>query len=37
MRPNPKALAEWLKRYRGLGEIRGAGHEASVFTRRDKG
>jgi predicted ATPase len=37
MRPNPKALRDWLERYRGLGEIRSAGHEASIFTRRDPG
>jgi predicted ATPase len=36
VRPDPKALRDWLERYRGLGEIRGAGHEASIFTRRDR-
>jgi predicted ATPase len=33
LRPNAEALERWLERYRGLGEIRGAGHEASIFTR----
>jgi predicted ATPase len=36
LRPNPRLLAKWLERYRGLGDIRGEGHEASVFTREDK-
>ncbi|OJH37847.1 AAA family ATPase [Cystobacter ferrugineus] len=35
LRPNPRLLAKWLERYRGLGDIRGEGHEASVFTRED--
>ncbi|WP_395855338.1 AAA family ATPase [Cystobacter fuscus] len=35
LRPNPRFLAKWLERYRGLGDIRGEGHEASVFTRED--
>ena len=35
VRPDPKALAKWLKRYRGLGDIRSAGHEASVLTRKE--
>jgi predicted ATPase len=33
IRPDPEALAKWLERYRGLGDIRGAGHAASVLTR----
>ncbi|UQA55995.1 AAA family ATPase [Polyangium aurulentum] len=33
VRPDAEALARWLERYRGLGDIRGAGHEASIFTR----
>jgi predicted ATPase len=36
LRPDAKALERWLERYRGLGEIRGAGHEASIFTRPDE-
>ncbi|HZI15031.1 MAG TPA: AAA family ATPase [Myxococcus sp.] len=35
-RPDPRALAKWLERYRGLGDIRGAGHEASVLTRKER-
>jgi predicted ATPase len=35
LRPNSRLLAKWLERYRGLGDIRGEGHEASVFTRED--
>jgi predicted ATPase len=35
-RPDPRALASWLERYRGLGDIRGAGHEASVLTRKER-
>jgi predicted ATPase len=34
-RPDPRALSKWLERYRGLGDLRGAGHEASVLTRRE--
>jgi predicted ATPase len=30
-RPDPTALAQWLERYRGLGEIRAEGYEAHVF------
>ncbi len=33
LRPDPEALARWLERYRGLGDLRGAGHSASVLTR----
>lgn len=33
VRPDPEALAKWLERYRGLGDIRGAGHAASVLTK----
>ena len=35
LRPDAEALERWLERYRGLGEIRGAGHEASIFTREE--
>jgi predicted ATPase len=35
LRPNPRVLAQWLERYRGIGDIRGAGHEASVLTRKE--
>lgn len=35
LRPDAAALTRWLERYRGLGEIRGAGHEASIFTRSE--
>jgi predicted ATPase len=35
-RPEPRALEKWLERYRGLGDIRGAGHEASVLTRKER-
>jgi predicted ATPase len=35
LRPDPRALKKWLERYRGLGDIRGAGHEASVLTREE--
>ncbi|MCP3144368.1 AAA family ATPase [Pyxidicoccus xibeiensis] len=35
-RPDPNALSKWLERYRGLGDIRGAGHEASVLTRKER-
>jgi len=30
-RLNKERLDEWLERYRGLGDIRAAGHEASVL------
>jgi predicted ATPase len=33
VRPDPEALERWLARYRGLGDIRSAGHEASVMSR----
>lgn len=35
-RPDPRALEKWLERYRGLGDIRGAGHESSVLTRKER-
>jgi predicted ATPase len=35
-RPDPRMLEKWLERYRGLGDIRGAGHEASVLTRKER-
>ncbi len=34
-RPEPRVLEKWLERYRGLGDIRSAGHEASVLTRKE--
>jgi predicted ATPase len=33
VRPDPEALEAWLRNYRGLGDLRGAGHQASVMTR----
>ncbi|HYO67523.1 MAG TPA: AAA family ATPase, partial [Archangium sp.] len=33
VRPDPEALEAWLRDYRGLGDLRGAGHQASVMTR----
>jgi predicted ATPase len=36
-RPNRDALDEWLKDYRGLGEIRSAGHEDSIMTQSEPG
>jgi predicted ATPase len=33
LRPDAGALARWLERYRGLGDLRGAGHAASVLTK----
>jgi predicted ATPase len=36
-RPDPQALAKWLERYRGLGDLRGAGHAASVLTKTEPG
>lgn len=35
VRPDAAALADWLTDYRGLGELRTAGHAASVLTRRE--
>lgn len=32
-RPDAQALGRWLEQYRGLGSIRAAGHERSVFPR----
>jgi predicted ATPase len=37
VRPDPDALRDWLTEYRGLGDVRGAGHAASVLTRREDG
>jgi predicted ATPase len=31
-RPDPKALAAWLERYRGLGELRAEGYDRHVFV-----
>jgi predicted ATPase len=33
IRPEPRALAAWLKDYRGLGHLRAAGHDRSVLRR----
>lgn len=33
LRPDPEALAEWLKNYRGLGDLRSAGYESAIFTK----
>ncbi len=35
VRPDREALAKWIERYRGLGDIRSAGHAASVMTKVD--
>jgi predicted ATPase len=35
VRPDPEALRDWLTDYRGLGDVRGAGHAASILTRRE--
>ncbi|WP_437682865.1 AAA family ATPase [Sorangium sp. So ce131] len=35
VRPDPEALRDWLSEYRGLGDVRGAGHAASILTRRE--
>ena len=32
-RPDAAALTQWLKRYRGLGELRSEGHDASIWSR----
>lgn len=37
VRPDADALRDWLTDYRGLGDVRGAGHAASVLTKREKG
>jgi predicted ATPase len=34
VRPDAAALAEWLKDYRGLGDVRSAGHAASILKVR---
>lgn len=34
-RPDPAGLARWMERYRGLGDIRGAGHLGSVIRGDD--
>jgi predicted ATPase len=36
IRPDPDALRDWLSDYRGLGDVRGAGHARSILTRRDE-
>lgn len=36
VRPDPDALRDWLTDYRGLGDVRGAGHAASILTRREE-
>lgn len=35
-RPEAATLARWLERYRGLGELRSEGHDASVWSRDDE-
>lgn len=35
LRPDEEALERWLKRYRGFGDIRAAGHESSVMTNEE--
>lgn len=35
VRPDREALGKWLERYRGLGDLRSAGHAASVMTRTE--
>ena len=35
VRPDRKALASWMERYRGLGDIRSAGHQRSVLTKTE--
>jgi predicted ATPase len=35
VRPDAEALAKWLERYRGLGDLRSAGHAASVLTKKE--
>lgn len=35
VRPDKEALERWLERYRGLGDVRSAGHQASVMTRAE--
>jgi predicted ATPase len=36
VRPDAEALARWLERYRGLGDIQSAGHAASVLTKVER-
>jgi predicted ATPase len=31
-RPDKESLARWMERYRGIGELRGAGHDASIWA-----
>jgi predicted ATPase len=31
-RPNQEALARWMERYRGIGDLRSAGHDASIWS-----
>ncbi|MFO0761689.1 MAG: AAA family ATPase [Byssovorax sp.] len=35
-RPDPEALERWLKRYRGLGELRAQGYAPHVFRDREE-
>jgi predicted ATPase len=35
VRADKEALDRWLERYRGLGDLRAAGHQASVMTRAE--
>jgi len=37
LRPDPKAFAEWLERYRGLGSLRADGMTSYVMTRKVNG
>lgn len=36
LRPDPRALQQWLEEYRGLGEIRASGHEGSVMSQPEE-
>ncbi|MBP6743216.1 MAG: ATP-binding protein, partial [Deltaproteobacteria bacterium] len=31
-RPNQEALDRWMERYRGIGDLRSAGHDASIWN-----
>ncbi len=34
-RPDKESLARWMERYRGIGELRGAGHDASIWAEAE--